>query len=163
MTNVNRILGVMPMVAMFIVFDFVVHNPLHAETKKNLSYLDIVAAHYARLDLLAQGTIHDAKVAEFTSIARLYVESFTEDRANMASGTSISARPSIHRGPPDDSLPAAQRSDPLSQYDFGPLSATSINDVVCLSTFLLSESSLCKSLSYLPQVFLTILCIMTSS
>jgi hypothetical protein len=128
----------MPMVAMFIVFDFVVHNPLHAETRKNLSYLDIIAAHYARLDLLAQGTFHEAKVAEFTSIARLYVESLTGDQANAARTI---AEPSIRRGPPDDSLLAVQRSDLLSQYDFEQLSAIDTNDVVCLFPFFLLRSS----------------------
>ncbi|KAG7407188.1 hypothetical protein Forpe1208_v012565 [Fusarium oxysporum f. sp. rapae] len=123
------IIGVMPMVAMFIVFDFVIHNPLHAETRKNLSYLDIVAAHYARLDLLAQGTIHDAKVAEFTSIARLYVETFTRNQANMANITTIEG-PSVRRGAPDDSLLAVQRSDFVSQYDLEQLSATGTNDVM---------------------------------
>ena len=67
------------MVAMFIIFDFVIKNPLHSETKTNLSYLDIVAAHFARLDLASKGTLHDAKVSEFTAIARLYVDSFTTD------------------------------------------------------------------------------------
>ncbi|KAH7308924.1 hypothetical protein B0I35DRAFT_440994 [Stachybotrys elegans] len=124
------ILGVMPMVAMFIIFDFVIHNPLHAETRKNLSYLDIVAAHYARLDLLAQGTIHDAKVVEFTSIARLYVEALTGNQANTASDITAIAGPSIRRGPPDDSLLPVQRSDLVSQYDFEQLSATGTNDVM---------------------------------
>lgn len=70
------------MVAMFIIFDFVIKNPLHPETKTNLSFLDIVAAHFARLDLASEGTLHDTKVSEFTSIARLYVNSFTKDLAN---------------------------------------------------------------------------------
>jgi hypothetical protein len=133
----------MPMVAMFIVFDFVVHNPLHAETRKNLSYLDIVAAHYARLDLLAQGTIHDAKVAEFTSIARLYVESLTGEQANMASNATITGS-SIRRGPPDDSLVPVDRSGLMSQYEFEQLSATGTNDMVRSLPFLLSETFPCK-------------------
>jgi hypothetical protein len=130
----------MPMVAMFIIFDFVVHNPLHAETKKNLSYLDIIAAHFARLDLLAQGTIHDAKVAEFTSIARLYVETLTRDQANTASDLTTIAGPSIRRGPPGDSHLAMQSSDPLSQYDFEPMSATDTNALVCFFLSLLLRS-----------------------
>jgi hypothetical protein len=135
-----RIIGVMPMVAMFIIFDFVIHNPLHAETKKNLSYLDIVAAHFARLDLLAQGTIHDAKVAEFTSIARLYVETLSRDQANTASDTTI-AGPSLRRVLPVDSNLAMQRSDLLSQYDFEQLSATDSNDLVCWFSSLSSKTS----------------------
>ncbi|OAL04209.1 hypothetical protein IQ06DRAFT_95615 [Phaeosphaeriaceae sp. SRC1lsM3a] len=121
------ILGVMPMVAMFIVFDFVVHNPLHPETRKNLSYLDIAAAHYARLDLLAQGTIHDAKVAEFTSIARLYVESLTGDQANITSNITTGGGPSLRREPTDDNLVPVERSSLMSQYEFEQLSATGTN------------------------------------
>ncbi|KAF5232115.1 hypothetical protein FANTH_13111 [Fusarium anthophilum] len=135
------IIGVMPMVAMFIVFDFVIHNPLHTETRKNLSYLDIVAAHYARLDLLAQGTIHDAKVAEFTSIARLYVESFTGDEANAT----IAAGSSVRRGAPDGNLAAVQRSDLVSQYDLEQLSATGTNDVMQS----IDESDMSDGLSFL--------------
>ncbi|KAK3640783.1 hypothetical protein LTR56_011660 [Elasticomyces elasticus] len=74
------ILGCMPMVAMFIIFDFVIYNPVHAETRKNLAYLDIVSAHFARLDLASQGTLHDAMVAEFTSVARRYVDKMTAAR-----------------------------------------------------------------------------------
>ena len=79
----------MPMVAMFIIFDFVIKNPLHPETKTNLSFLDIVAAHFARLDLASEGTLHDTKVSEFTSIARLYVNSFTKDQANNHSRAAL--------------------------------------------------------------------------
>lgn len=121
----------MPMVAMFIVFDFVVHNPLHPETRKNLSYLDIAAAHYARLDLLAQGTIHDAKVAEFTSIARLYVESLTGDQANITSNITTGGGPSLRREPTDDNLVPVERSSLMSQYEFEQLSATGTNAMVC--------------------------------
>ncbi|KAF5854567.1 hypothetical protein GGP41_007333 [Bipolaris sorokiniana] len=124
-------LGVMPMVAMFIVFDFVVHNPLHAETRINLSYLNISAAHYARLDLLVQGTIHDARVVEFTSIARLYVESLTGDPASStASNTSSVAEPNIHLEPPDDSSLVVENPDFMSQSDFEQLSATGSNNMM---------------------------------
>jgi hypothetical protein len=79
----------MPMVAMFIVFDFVIYNPLHAEARKNLAYLDIVSAHYARLDLASQGTLHDSMVAEFTSIARTYVNESSAARDKRASNAAM--------------------------------------------------------------------------
>ncbi|EUC27735.1 hypothetical protein COCCADRAFT_110891 [Bipolaris zeicola 26-R-13] len=134
------ILGVMPMVAMFIVFDFVVHNPLHAETRRNLSYLDIVAAHYARLDLLAQGTIHDARVADFTSITRLYVESLTGDSANTADNTLAGAGSDIRREPPNDSSLGVGNPDFMSQYEFEQLSATGANSMVCFRFFVIVEA-----------------------
>jgi hypothetical protein len=86
----RRILGVMPMVAMFIIFDFVIYNPLHAEARKNLAYLDIVSAHYARLDLASQGTLHDSMVAEFTSIARAYINESSAARDNRANDVAMS-------------------------------------------------------------------------
>lgn len=128
------------MVAMFIVFDFVVHNPLHAETRRNLSYLDIVAAHYARLDLLAQGTIHDARVADFTSIARLYVESLTGDSANTADNTLAGAGSDIRREPPNDSSLGVGNPDFMSQYEFEQLSATGANSMVCFRFFVIVEA-----------------------
>jgi hypothetical protein len=121
----------MPMVAMFIVFEFVVHNPLHAETKKNLSYLDIVAAHYARLDLLAQGTVHDAKVAEFTSIARLYVESLTGDQGNAPRDNTALASSISGFRPVDSSIINEQRPNVVNQYEVEQLSTTEPEDAVC--------------------------------
>lgn len=139
------------MVAMFIVFDFVVHNPLHAETRINLSYLNISAAHYARLDLLVQGTIHDTRVVEFTSIARLYVESLTGDPASStASNTSSVAEPNIHLEPPDDSSLVVENPDFMSQSDFEQLSATGSNNMVCFLLSLIVEG---PSSQLLPQDF----------
>lgn len=83
------------MVAMFIIFDFVIKNPLHPETRTNLSFLDIVAAHFARLDLASEGTLHDMKVAEFTSIARLYVDSLTKHQAIGNSRASLRAASNV--------------------------------------------------------------------
>jgi hypothetical protein len=126
----NRILGVMPMVAMFIVFDFVVHNPLHPETRKNLSYLDIIAAHYARLDLLAQGTIHDAKVAEFTSIARLYVESLAKGQTYTHNEVTTTEEHNIRQEPLEESVVVRERSDEMSQFEFEQLAAAGTHDMV---------------------------------
>ncbi|KAJ5022336.1 hypothetical protein PSV08DRAFT_370219 [Bipolaris maydis] len=98
------------MLPMFIVFDFVVHCPLHSETRRNLSYLDIVAAHYARLELLAQGTIQDARFADFMSIARFYID------------YSVGG-PSILRESLDDSSLAVENPDFMSQSDFEQPSA----------------------------------------
>ncbi|EXJ56385.1 uncharacterized protein A1O5_12652, partial [Cladophialophora psammophila CBS 110553] len=66
-------IGCMPLVAMFILFDFVVQNPSHHETRTNISYLDIVAAHFARLDLASQGAIRGLTVAEFAAVAKQFV------------------------------------------------------------------------------------------
>jgi hypothetical protein len=119
------------MVAMFIIFDFVIQNPLHPETKTNLSYLDIIAAHFARLDLAAQGTLHDAKVAEFTSIARLYVERCTRDCTSTFSEYTTTTGFNASLGPPNDSEIERQRSMSPMQRIPKVTSCPAIPDMVC--------------------------------
>jgi hypothetical protein len=65
----------MPVLAVFILFDYVVHNPLHPETKKNLAFLDVTAGYFSRLDLVysSKGTPLGAPFGEFATIAHEYV------------------------------------------------------------------------------------------
>lgn len=66
------------MVAMFVLFDFVVHNPTHIETRRNLSYLDIVAAYFSRLELASHGQVKGSVIAEFALVARQCVQNYTK-------------------------------------------------------------------------------------
>lgn len=68
----------MPLVAMFILFDFVIHNPIHPETQKNLAFLDIAAGYFSRMDLVSEGCLNTSLLAGFTHIARKYVSSQEE-------------------------------------------------------------------------------------
>jgi hypothetical protein len=120
----------MPIVAMFIIFDFVIHNPLHPETRKNLSYLDIVSSHYARLDLASQGNVHDAKVAEFTSIARLYVDSLTRDRTNRDQILPATASSELSLGFPSEDEINLQQAMSAGQQTMNGTSFSVINDTV---------------------------------
>lgn len=74
----------MPLVAMFILFDFVVHNPRHQETRRNVSYLDIVAAHFNRLEWISDGWIRGVTVAEFAAVARQYVDNLMTNNENTS-------------------------------------------------------------------------------
>jgi hypothetical protein len=107
------------MVAMFIIFDFVIYNPLHTDTRKNLAYLDIVSAHYARLDLASQGTLHDAVVAEFTSVARAYVNETSAARENRTKDTAIGNGPNEPMRASHGSETAQQAPQPSALLTLG--------------------------------------------
>ncbi|KAH7024781.1 uncharacterized protein B0I36DRAFT_249683, partial [Microdochium trichocladiopsis] len=87
----------MPMMAMFVLFDCVVHNPHHPETAKSLAFLDITAGYFSRLELVyasqgAPGTVH---FGEFTAIAHEYVRRQQQNHSQIdprgAAGRSIPA------------------------------------------------------------------------
>lgn len=68
-----RILGVMPLSALFVLFDFVVHNPYHPESSTNLTFLDVVGAYFTRLEYSTGGSLPSSLVAEFALIARQFI------------------------------------------------------------------------------------------
>lgn len=59
-----------PLIAVFILFDLVVYNPEHVETKRNQAYLEISAGYFTRLELATDGGWRGCHIAELTSIAR---------------------------------------------------------------------------------------------
>lgn len=68
------ILGIMPLSALFILFDFVVQNPQHADTRANLTLLDIVSGHFSQLEHVSGGALPGNYLSEFAHIARRYVQ-----------------------------------------------------------------------------------------
>ncbi|KKA16524.1 Fungal specific transcription factor [Rasamsonia emersonii CBS 393.64] len=67
------VLALMPLSALFIIFDLVVHNPTHPETNNNLALLDVASGHFSRVEYESRGTLPGSLVAEFAHIAREYV------------------------------------------------------------------------------------------
>lgn len=59
----------MPMVAVFILFELVIHNPGHSETTTNLTYLDLAAGYFARMQM-TQGADRDISIS-MTQLIRL--------------------------------------------------------------------------------------------
>ncbi|KAJ5820638.1 hypothetical protein N7474_006229 [Penicillium riverlandense] len=59
----------MPMVAVFILFELVIHNPVHRETTTNLTYLDFASGYFARMQT-TQGADKDISIA-MTQLIRL--------------------------------------------------------------------------------------------
>ncbi|KAF5855708.1 hypothetical protein ETB97_008578 [Aspergillus alliaceus] len=76
----NFILAVFPLAALFILFDFVVHNPTHPETRNNLSLLDVAAGHFSLLDYKSGGFLPASLITEFAYIARQYVKDFSSNQ-----------------------------------------------------------------------------------
>ncbi|KAL2869162.1 transcription factor domain-containing protein [Aspergillus lucknowensis] len=78
----NFVLAVLPLAALFILFDFVVHNPTHPETRNNLSLLDVAAGHFSLLDYKSGGVFPASLLTEFAHIARQYVKDLGNIRLN---------------------------------------------------------------------------------
>lgn len=64
----------MPLSALFILFDFVVQNPHHADTRANLTLMDIVSGHFSQLEHVSAGSLPGNYLSEFAHIARRYVQ-----------------------------------------------------------------------------------------
>jgi hypothetical protein len=64
----------MPLSALFILFDFIVQNPHHAETRSNLTLLDIASGHFSQLEHVSGGSLPGNHLSEFAHIARRYVQ-----------------------------------------------------------------------------------------
>jgi len=70
----------MPLAATFILFDFVVHNPIHPKTRKNLSFLDMSAGYFSRMEMTTDGNVPCCTIAEFSHIARRNVSAIQTSR-----------------------------------------------------------------------------------
>lgn len=63
----------MPVMALFILFDIVIHDPKHPENPSNLALLDVGAGHFSRMEYASGSSLPGSLIAEFASIAREYV------------------------------------------------------------------------------------------
>ncbi|EGU83054.1 hypothetical protein FOXB_06432 [Fusarium oxysporum f. sp. conglutinans Fo5176] len=95
----------MPMMATFILFDYVVQNPRHPETRKSLAYLDITAGYFSRLNLVyaSKGTPFGNHLGEFAAIAHQYIRSQEKDghrpQGAFSDGTAIDPHPDLSLEP----------------------------------------------------------------
>lgn len=72
-------LGVIPLSALFILFDFVVHNPSHPETSTNLALLDVAGGYFSRLEYATGGSLPSSILSDFAHIARQFVRDINPD------------------------------------------------------------------------------------
>ena len=98
------ILSIMPLVATFILFDFVVHNPRHAETRDNLTLLEVAAGHFSLQEYKSRGVMPSSLVGEFSHIARQYVRD-VETRSQLQSTMSLRQATGAIAEPVSDDAP----------------------------------------------------------
>lgn len=63
-----------PISAMFVIFDFIVFNPLHPETEFNLALMDVAAAYFLRLESATEASLSSSKLTGFAHIASDFIQ-----------------------------------------------------------------------------------------
>lgn len=89
----------MPVIALFTLFELVIFNPRHNETRGNLALLDVAAGFFSHLEYASNGSLPSSLVSEFAYIAREYVN-------NHHKPETASIEPSHHQHPPHPQLPS---------------------------------------------------------
>lgn len=64
----------MPLSALLILFDLVIHNPTHAETQANLNLLEAAAGYFSSLEYATDGNLPCSMMVEFAYIARSFIQ-----------------------------------------------------------------------------------------
>lgn len=89
----TSISGTMPLSALFVLFDFVIHNPHHARTEENIALLDAASRYFGVIDSASKGALPGGIISEFAGIAGRYVSSV--QRETIESGIdSLESTPS---------------------------------------------------------------------
>jgi hypothetical protein len=99
-------LGTIPCSALFILFDFVVHNPTHPETEINLSLMDVASGYFSRLQYATGDSLPSSMMSGFSHIATEFVRKTRLDHAAFARAPQAidlsSPRPEFHPPPPSE-------------------------------------------------------------
>ncbi|PYH42889.1 fungal specific transcription factor domain-containing protein [Aspergillus saccharolyticus JOP 1030-1] len=120
------LLAVLPLSALMILFDLVVHNPTHAETGLSLALLDMAGGHFSRIEYASKGALPGSLVAEFAHLARQYVSDVRSGKSRSSheavrgrvSGEKVLASANAegpHQGCTDTQLESAVMDAGLSQ------------------------------------------------
>ncbi|KAF0330649.1 fungal specific transcription factor [Colletotrichum asianum] len=96
-------LAIMPLSALFILFDFIIYNPLHPDVRSNLTLLDIAVGHFSLLDHASGGSLPGSHLSEFLHIARRYVHELPDRTVDgiHEPGSSSGGRQDSSNGTPD--------------------------------------------------------------
>ncbi|OJD10494.1 hypothetical protein AJ78_08514 [Emergomyces pasteurianus Ep9510] len=86
------ILCVLPGSATFILFDLIIHNPFHRESRTNLSLLDSAAGYFALMGIASDNALPGNIMLEFTHIAREYFWKVQHQKGSVASRQQSAAR-----------------------------------------------------------------------
>ncbi|CAH0020600.1 unnamed protein product [Clonostachys rhizophaga] len=119
------ILATIPLAALFVLFDSVVHNPRQPETYSNLALLDMAAGHFSRLEYCSNGTLPGSLISEFSHVARTYVNGIqsrdsvpTGSHGNSVKDTSLLPGGSLQdKGSTNGVSPEITRTQPPAAQD----------------------------------------------
>ncbi|CAG9953533.1 unnamed protein product [Clonostachys rosea f. rosea IK726] len=104
------ILAVLPVSALFILFDFVLHNPHHRESRTNLVLMDQVAGYFSLIGFASNQALPGTLMPEFSQIAREYYAKAQQELADQKA-------PSAHKAEEQPPQPPVvnQNSDQSQQ------------------------------------------------
>lgn len=77
----------MPLSALFILFDFVIHNPNHPDTQSNITLLNIVSGHFNFLEHASHGALPGSHLSRFAHIAQEYIQKLTKSCSKLVEPT----------------------------------------------------------------------------
>ncbi|WYZ37636.1 hypothetical protein EsH8_II_001142 [Colletotrichum jinshuiense] len=115
-----------PVLAFFVMFDLVIHNPHQSQISTNLALLDVAIVHYKRMDQLSNGALPGSMIAEFAHIARAYVNEVTGRSPASITAQASSATSQIMNSQPQWSLPQENEYAILSNAMNTPLQNTNL-------------------------------------
>lgn len=119
--TMNRTIAGVPVIALFTLFELVIFNPKHTETRGNLALLDVAGGYFSRLEYASNGSLPSSLVSEFAYIAREYVNNI--HKPDAASGQ---VQPQKHRRHRQPSASAAAMT--LGSATPGPLVGVNNNN-----------------------------------
>lgn len=97
---------------MFTLFELVIFNPKHAETRGNLALLDVAGGYFSRLEYASHGSLPSSLVSEFAYIAREYVNNIHKPLDAGAGSFSSSAQALGQQNPNPNQYQGLHRRKP---------------------------------------------------
>ncbi|KAF2021679.1 hypothetical protein BU24DRAFT_417317 [Aaosphaeria arxii CBS 175.79] len=82
------VLAAVPLAGFLVLFDVVIDYPTHPDTAVNLSMLDIGIGHFSRIEYASNGSLPGHILADFSSIARSFVQESQAQRPGNDGGSS---------------------------------------------------------------------------
>ncbi|KAK7226925.1 hypothetical protein V2G26_014928 [Clonostachys chloroleuca] len=137
------ILTVLPLAGVFILFDFVIHNPYHRESRTNLSLLDSAAGYFNLVSLASDRAMPSSILSEFAEIAREYY--WKSQQAKLQSSHRPMDPPSLPVTIPESTVTQGMDQLPQQQAFVAPDGAFQMG---------VSETTLIPSMEYIsdPQI-----------
>lgn len=87
----------MPMTALFILFDFIIHNPAHVDVGSSLVLLESVTGYFSALEYATGGYLPGSMLMQFASIARAFHSSPPAAHVNDISSASSDMDTAVER------------------------------------------------------------------